>query len=323
MKSDVMPGPATLPGADGAAARPAASGPGGDGPDGTRRAPARRDRAARSRRRWGRWALVALLVVLSVPFVFPTWWMATSSLKPMSEILRAVPTPWPQDPSFAAYGEVFRLQPFAQQYWNSLYIAAVVTVGTILVSSMAGYAFARIRFRGANALFLLVLVGLLVPSEVTIVPLFRMVNALGLIDTHWPLVVIPVLGAPSVLATFIMRQFFLGLPGELEEAGRMDGLGRWGIFWRIAFPLSRSAISAVAIFTFLKSWNLYLEPIVYLSSKDRFTLPQALTQYVDAYGGPMWNVQLAATTLTVLPVLAVFLVAQKQFVQGLAHTGLK
>jgi multiple sugar transport system permease protein len=241
----------------------------------------------------------------------------------MSEILRKVPTLWPENPTLEAYGEVFRLQPFAQQYWNSLYIAVIVTVGTLLVAAMAGYAFARIRFPGANALFLTVLVGLLVPSEVTIVPLFRLVNGIGLINTHWPLIVIPIFGAPAVLSVFIMRQFFLGLPTELEEAGRMDGLGRWGIFWRIAFPLSRPALAAVAIFTFLKSWNLYLEPIVYLSSKDMFTLPQALTQYVDAYGGPMWNVQLAATTLTVLPVLLVFLVAQKQFVQGLAHSGLK
>jgi len=280
-------------------------------------------RVARTKRRWLRIALVGLLAVVSIPFVFPTWWMATSSLKPMSEILRRVPTLWPENPSIAAYGEVFRLQPFAQQYWNSLYIAALVTVGTILIASMAGYAFARIPFPGANVLFVFVLVGLLVPSEVTIVPLFRLVNSLGLINTHWPLIVIPIFGAPCVLSIFIMRQFFLGLPGELEEAGRMDGLGRWGIFWRIAFPLARPAVAAVAIFTFLKSWNLYLEPIVYLSSKDMFTLPQALTQYVDAYGGPMWNVQLAATTLTVLPVLAVFLVAQRQFVQGLAHTGLK
>lgn len=280
-------------------------------------------RVARTKRRWLRIALVGLLAVISIPFIFPTWWMATSSLKPMSEILRRVPTLWPENPSVAAYGEVFRLQPFAQQYWNSLYIAALVTVGTILIASMAGYAFARIPFPGANALFVFVLVGLLVPSEVTIVPLFRLVNSLGLINTHWPLIVIPIFGAPCVLSIFIMRQFFLGLPGELEEAGRMDGLGRWGIFWRIAFPLARPAVAAVAIFTFLKSWNLYLEPIVYLSSKDMFTLPQALTQYVDAYGGPMWNVQLAATTLTVLPVLAVFLVAQRQFVQGLAHTGLK
>lgn len=287
--------------------------------------PPRRTRAgaSRTKRRWMSIGLVALLAVISIPFIFPTWWMATSSLKPMSEILRKVPTLWPENPNFDAYGEVFRLQPFAQQYWNSLYIAVIVTVGTLFVAAMAGYAFARIRFPGANALFLIVLVGLLVPSEVTIVPLFRFVNGLGLINTHWPLIVIPIFGAPAVLSIFIMRQFFLGLPTELEEAGRMDGLGRWGIFWRIAFPLSRPALAAVAIFTFLKSWNLYLEPIVYLSSKDMFTLPQALTQYVDAYGGPMWNVQLAATTLTVVPVLLVFLFAQKQFVQGLAHTGLK
>ncbi|GAA2908856.1 multiple sugar transport system permease protein [Microbacterium keratanolyticum] len=283
----------------------------------------RRAGSSKTRRRLTTIGLVALLAVISIPFIFPTLWMATSSLKPMSEILQKVPTLWPSDPSFAAYGEVFRLQPFAQQYWNSLYIAALVTIGTMLVAAMAGYAFARIKFPGANALFLVVLIGLLVPSEVTIVPLFRMVNAMGLINTHWPLIVIPIFGAPAVLAIFIMRQFFLGLPTELEEAGRMDGLGRWGIFWRIAFPLAQPALGAVAIFTFLKSWNLYLEPIVYLSSKDMFTLPQALTQYVDAYGGPMWNVQLAATTLTVIPVLAVFLVAQRQFVQGLAHTGLK
>ena len=288
-------------------------------------APVRHVRAgtSRARRRWISAGLVVLLAVISIPFIFPTWWMATSSLKPMSEILRKVPTLWPENPSFDAYGDVFQLQPFAQQYWNSLYIAVVVTVGTLLVAAMAGYAFARIRFPGANALFLVVLIGLLVPSEVTIVPLFRLVNGMGLIDTHWPLIVIPIFGAPAVLSIFIMRQFFLGLPTELEEAGRMDGLDRWGIFWRIAFPLSRPALAAVAIFTFLKSWNLYLEPIVYLSSKDMFTLPQALTQYVDAYGGPMWNVQLAATTLTVVPVLLVFLFAQKQFVQGLAHSGLK
>ncbi|WP_452176648.1 carbohydrate ABC transporter permease [Georgenia satyanarayanai] len=263
------------------------------------------------------------MALACVPFLFPTWWMATSSMKTTSEILRVPPTLWPTSPSLEPYRQVFELQPFAQQYWNSLYIALLVTLGTILFSSMAGYAFARVRFPGANFLFVLVLVGLLVPIEVTIVPLFRMVNAMGLIDTHWPLVVIPILGAPSVLATFIMRQFFLALPAELEEAGRMDGLTRFGIFWRIAFPLARPAVAAVAIFMFLKSWNMYLEPIVFLSSRENFTLPQALTQYVDAYGGPIWNVQLAATTLTVVPVLVVFIFAQRQFIQGLAQTGLK
>jgi multiple sugar transport system permease protein len=282
--------------------------------------------APASRRRRVRPAAVAvfvLLCILAVPFVFPTWWMVTASFKPMSEILRIPPTLWPSSPTTEAYGQVFDLQPFAQQYWNSMYIAALVTAGTIAVSSMAGYAFARIRFPGANVLFGVVLIGLLVPAEVTIVPLFRLVNWAGLIDTHWPLIVIPIVGAPSVLATFIMRQFFLTLPAELEEAARMDGLSRAGIFRRIAFPLARPAVAAVAIFTFLHSWNLFLEPLVFLSSRENFTLPLALTQYVDAYGGPMWNVQLAATTLTVLPVLAVFLLAQRQFVEGLANTGLK
>jgi multiple sugar transport system permease protein len=150
-----------------------------------------------------------------------------------------------------------------------------------------------------------------------------MVQTFGLIDTHWPLIIIPIFGAPSVLGTFVMRQFFLGLPAELEEAGRLDGLGRFGLFRSIALPLARPAMAAVAIFTFLRTWDSYLEPLVYLSTKEKFTLPLALTQYTDAYGGNIWNIRLAATTLTVLPVLAVFVIAQRQFVAGLAQTGLK
>jgi multiple sugar transport system permease protein len=264
-----------------------------------------------------------VLLVCCVPFVFPIWWMATTSLKPVSDIFAFPPSLLPGSPTLDAYRQVFDLQPFGRQYLNSLYIAVVVTLLTLVVSALAGYAFARIRFRGANVVFVIVLTGLLVPNEVTIIPLYRMFDALGLVDTHWPLVLVPALGAPSVLATFIMRQFFITLPGELEEAGRVDGLGRFGLFWRVCLPLARPAIGAVSIFTFLHSWNLYLEPIVFVSSKEKFTIPQALTQYVDAYGGPMWNTQLAAATLSALPVLIVFVLAQRQFVEGLAQTGLK
>ncbi|WP_326640279.1 carbohydrate ABC transporter permease [Streptosporangium sp. NBC_01755] len=267
--------------------------------------------------------LYGLLCLLCVPFVFPTWWMVTSSFKPVSEIFAFPPRLLPADLDISAYGQVFRLQPFADQYLNGLYIALVVTAGTMAVAAMAGYAFARIRFPGQNVLFVVVLLGLLIPSEVTIVPLFQMFHGLGLTDTHWPLILVPILGAPSVLATFIMRQFFNSLPGELEEAARVDGLGRFGTFYRVALPLARPALGAVAIFTFLHSWNLCLEPIVYLSSPERFTLPQALTQFVDAYSGPMWNVQLADASMTALPVLVVFVLAQRQFIEGLAHTGLK
>ncbi|KAA2261114.1 carbohydrate ABC transporter permease [Solihabitans fulvus] len=266
--------------------------------------------------------LYGLLCVLCLPFVFPAWWMVTSSFKPIGDIFGYPPSLLPGTWQLSAYRDVFTLQPFARQYLNSLYIAAIVTVGTVAVSALAGYAFARIRFRGANVLFLVILAGLLVPSEATIVPLFQLFRSLHLVDTHWPLILVPVLGAPSVLATFIMRQFFIALPDELEQAACLDGLGRFGMFWRVALPLSRPALAAVTIFTFLQSWNLYLEPIVYLSTPDKFTLPQALTQYVDSYGGAMWNVQLAASSLTAVPMLIVFVIAQRQFIQGLAHTGI-
>ena len=277
----------------------------------------------RGRRLARRIVLIASLGVLAIPFVVPTLWMIAASFKPLNEIFQSPPTIFADSPTLAAYAEAFTFQPFARQYANSVYIAVVVTLVTLLVSSLAGYAFARIRFRGRDLLFLVVLVGLLVPSEVTIVPLFQMFKQAGLVNTHWPLILVTALAAPCVLATFIMRQFFIALPGELEEAARLDGLGRVGIWWRICMPLAKPALSAVAILTFLASWNLYLEPTVYLTSPELFTLPQALTRYTDAYGGAMWNTQLAAATMTVVPMLIVFVIAQRQFVEGLAHSGLK
>lgn len=268
-------------------------------------------------------ALYVALIVMALPFIVPTLWMITSSFKPLGEIFATPPSLFGDAPTAAAYGEAFAFQPFARQYFNSVYIALLVTATVLLVSALAGYAFARIRFPGRNLLFVIVLVGLLVPGEVTIVPLFQMFKQAGLVDTHWPLILVTAFAAPCVLATFVMRQFFIALPVELEEAARLDGLGRFGIWWRICVPLARPALSAVAILTFLASWNLYLEPTVYLTSPDLFTLPQALTRFTDAYGGEMWNTQLAAATMTVVPVLVVFLVAQRQFVESLAHSGLK
>ena len=279
--------------------------------------------AARRRLDWARAALYLLILVLLVPFVFPLWWMLTSSLKTAAEVFAFPPVLWPADPQWGNFARVFELQPFALQYFNSVYIAVLVTAGVLLISSMAGYAFARVRFPGASVLFLVLLGGLLVPREVIIIPLFQMMNQAGLIDTHVPLVLIPMFGAQSVFGTFLMRQFFLGLPKELEEAGRVDGLGRFGIFFRIALPLATPALAALTIITFLQTWDMFLEPLVFLSTPERFTLPLALTQFADAYGGPIWNVQLAATTLMTFPVLLVFVLAQRQFIQGIAQTGLK
>ncbi|MER5334200.1 carbohydrate ABC transporter permease [Micromonospora sp. NPDC002717] len=280
-------------------------------------------RPGRGARLIRRAVLIGSLALLATPFVIPTLWMVTSSLKPLSEIFKTPPTMFTASPTTASYAEVFTFQPFARQYFNSLYIAAAVTLITLVASSLAGYAFARIRFAGRNVLFIVVLTGLLVPSEVTIVPLFQMFKQVGLVNTHWPLILVTALAAPCVLATFIMRQFFIALPVELEEAARLDGLRHAGIWWRISLPLARPALSAVAILTFLASWNLYLEPTVYLTSPELFTLPQALPRYTDAYGGEMWSTQLAAATLSVVPMLVVFVAAQRHFVEGIAHSGLK
>jgi len=268
--------------------------------------------------------LYLLLVALAVPFVFPLYWMFVTAVRPLGDVFANPPSLWPTDPQWQNFVTPFTTGPFLQQFGNSVYISAVCTVGVLAVSSLAGYAFARIEFRGRDAMFVVLLAALLIPSEVTIIPLFRLLRGFGWIDSHLALIVPGVFGVPCVLGVFLMRQFFRSMPGELEQAARIDGLGRFGIFARIALPLARGPLAALAILSFLNSWNEFLEPLVLLPSRELWTLPVALQSFTDPYTGiPVWNVQMAATFLSVLPVLAVFLVAQRQFVQGIAGTGIK
>ncbi len=262
------------------------------------------------------------LLIAAVPFVFPFLWMLSSGFKSASEIFgqpSLIPTVW----HWENFVEVFTYQPFARQYFNSLYIAVSVTALTLVVASLAGYALARLRFAGAGLLMLFLVSALMVPEEVTIVPNFFLIRWLGLTDTHLPLILLPVFGPHGVMATFLMRQYFVALPKELEEAGRMDGLTTLGVWWKIALPMSRPALAAVAIITFLFSWNLFLEPLVFLSSLELFTLPLALSNFTDPYGAPLWHLQLAATSLAVVPILAVYIIAQRQIVESFAMSGVK
>ncbi|MBS9721227.1 carbohydrate ABC transporter permease [Tianweitania sp. BSSL-BM11] len=275
-----------------------------------------------TRASWNRLAWIMALTLLALPFVFPFLWMVSAGFKSVTEIFGApnlIPRVW----RYENFAEVFTYQPFARQYFNSLYIAGVVTILTLLISSLAGYALARIRFVGAGLIMLLLVTALMMPDEVTIIPNFFFIRWLGLVDTHWPLILLPVFGAQGVVATFLMRQYFLSLPKELEEAAKMDGLSRFGIWWKIAIPMSRPALAAVAIITFLNSWNLFLEPLIFLSSLEKFTLPLALSNFNDSYGLPLWNLQLAATTLAVIPVLIIYLIAQRQIVESFALSGVK
>lgn len=270
-----------------------------------------------------RFGIYAMLILLSIPFIFPFWWMLTSSFKAANEVFAFPPALLPRTWHWSNYADVFTYQPFARHYFNSLYIATLVTCGTIAVSSLSGYAFARIHFPGRSVVFIVLLSALMMPSEVTIIPNFTLMKLLGLIDTHVPLIMLPILGGQGVVGTFLMRQTFLDLPREVEESAMIDGLGRFGLFWRIAMPMARPAIAALAILSFLFSWNSFLEPLIYLNSLDLFTLPLSLRNFADAYGLPVWNLQLAATTLTVLPVVIVYLVAQRSFVESFVRSGVK
>lgn len=280
-------------------------------------------RDSRRRSRMNTIVLYVILVVASIPFIYPTVWMILSAFKPTSEIFSQPPMLWPTNWTLDGFAKIFTAQPFLQQYGNSLYIAVIVTAGSLVISGLAGYAFARMQFPMRNTLFMVLLASMMVPSEVTIIPIFTAVNAMGLTDTHWPLIIMPLLGPSSVVSVFIFRQYFLSLPGELEEAARLDGLGRVGIFMRIAFPLARPAIAAVTILTFLRSFNMYFEPLIFLTTPAKFTVALGITRYQDAYGEPLWTTQLGAASLTVIPILVVFLLAQKQFIEGIAGTGLK
>jgi multiple sugar transport system permease protein len=266
------------------------------------------------------WTLA--LLVVAVPFVFPFLWMVSSGFKSATEIF-GQPTLIPRVWRWRNFLEIFDYQPFARQYFNSLYIAICVTGLTLLVSSLAGYALARIRFAGAGLLMFFLVSALMVPEEVTIIPNFFLIRWLGLVDTHVPLILLPTFGPHGVMATFLMRQYFLALPKELEEAGKMDGLSRLGVWWRVALPMSRPALAAVAIITFLFSWNLFLEPLVFVSSLELFTLPLALSNFTDSYGLPLWHLQLAATSLAVVPILIVYLIAQRQIIESFALSGVK
>ena len=249
--------------------------------------------------------------------------MFTASLKPIEEVFAFPASLIPNDFQISNYAEVFRLQPFLRQYWNSMSIAIVVTIISVTISTMGGYAFARISFKWRSKMFVILLSALLMPAEVTLIPIFRLMVKSGLSDSFFPIILIPAFGAHAVVGLFLMRQFFLDFPAELEEAAEIDGLSRWRVFTKIALPLSGPALASLAIISFLYSWNLFLEPLVFLTEPNKYTLPVVLPQFTDTYGAPIFNVQLAATSLSVIPVMIVFIMAQRHFIRGITMTGIK
>ncbi len=266
------------------------------------------------------WWLYGALTLAFVAVVAPFVWMVLGSLKPEGELRQAPPTWWPQDASFDNYTELFSRLDFGGYFTNSVIVAVVVTAGNLIFCSMLGYALAMLEFPGKRGLFIVVMATLMIPGVVTFVPLFVLVANAGLVDTL-PGLFLPFLAAP--FGVFLMRQFILGLPKDLVDAGRVDGASEIGIFGRIILPLCGPALATLGILTFLGSWNNFLWPLVVAQTEDSYTLPVALALYSTGQNSTQYGLLLAGATVVVLPVLLVFLVFQRRFIEGIATTGIK
>ncbi|MGA8112072.1 MAG: carbohydrate ABC transporter permease [Actinocatenispora sp.] len=273
-------------------------------------------------RRRGRsnWWLYPVLGVGLIVMVGPFLWMAVSSFKPEHEIRQVPPTMLPHHVTGGNYGTLLSQLDFPTFFLNSAIVAVVVTLGNIVFGSMLGYALAKLDFPGKRVLFTLVLGTLMVPGVVTFVPLFVLVTDIGLANTL-PGIFLPFMAGP--FGVFLMRQFISGLPDELIEAARIDGAGELRIFARVIMPLCGPAMATLGILTFLASWNNFLWPLVVAQTQDRYTLPVALALYSIGQNATQYGLLLAGAVVVVLPILAVFLVLQRRFVQGIATTGIK
>lgn len=275
----------------------------------------------RRRGRRTRWVLGAALWILALLFLAPFAWMVSTSLK-LDVDAYTVPMRWiPETLQWDNYrqvlvGENSILPAFA----NSLFVALLRVSGELITATMAGYAFARLRFRGRNLVFLLYLATSIIPAQLLLVPRFIYFQKLGLYDTLWALI-LP--GMFTVLGTFLMRQFFVAQPGEFAEAARMDGASEWRIFSRIYLPLARPVMAALGILAFVWSWNDYESALVLISSPEHYTLPLSLTNFTDETGALAPSLSMAASVLTIIPILAVFLALQRHFVQAMTHSALK
>ena len=264
-----------------------------------------------------------LLTVVSLFFVGPILWMVSGSLKSIAEVLRYPPTVIPDIVRWDNYAQLFKMQPFLRQFGNSILVMVAVCILTALLSVPAGYALAKVRPVASSLLFIVLLSGIFLPPEATIVPLFLFASKLGWTNTLWPLIVFTAVITTTPIATFIMRQAFLTLPNEFGEAATIDGATRLRTMLQIFVPLVRPSLASVVVISCWYSWNQFLEPLVYIRDVNLLTVPVALTHFTDRTGGTLWNIQMAGTTLSVLPVLIVFLFAQKHVIAGLTAGGLK
>ena len=288
----------------------------------------------RRRRPWrviiGRVLTYIIVAMGGAVFMFPFFWAVLSSGKTATEIASFPPTWWPQNVQFVEnYTETFQVAPFGRWIYNSAVITTLTIVGSVLSSSIAAYAFARFTFRGRDMWFIILLSTMMIPSEVRLIPTYLIFHSLGWVNSIKPLVV-PAWFGTSAFTIFLIRQFYMGIPRDMDEAAYMDGANSLRIFLTILLPLSKPAIATAATLLFISSWNDFMGPLIYLNQVEKFTAVMGLRYFAlgtssaqASMGPPRDNLVMAASVIVALPCLILFFVAQKYFVQGIATTGIK
>ncbi|MDI3315817.1 MAG: carbohydrate ABC transporter permease [Mycobacterium sp.] len=262
-------------------------------------------------------ATYAALIGIAWCALFPILWALSGSLKNEGEV--AEPTLLPAHPQWSNYAEVFRLMPFWRMFFNTVLYAGCVTAGQVFFCSLAGYAFARLQFRGRDTLFVLYLGTLMVPLTVTVIPQFILMRILGWTDTPWAMIIPGLFG--SAFGTYLMREFFRTLPADLEEAAILDGCSPWQIYWRILLPHAKPAVMVLAVLTWVSMWNDFLWPLLMIQRNSLATLTLGLVRMRGEYVA-RWPVLMAASMLILVPLIILYAVAQRAFIRGIAVTGL-
>ncbi len=265
-------------------------------------------------------ALYILIIALGALFIIPLLWMITVSFSTPEQTAQPAIRLIPDKLRFSNYATALTIMPFARYAWNTIVVTFMAMVGGVFSSALVAYAFARLKAPGKNALFALMLSTIMLPAMVTMIPMFVIFKSIGWYDTLLPLIVPSWFGSPVYI--FLVRQFFLTIPPDIEEAAEIDGCGPFRLFWQVMLPLSKPVLVSVAVFSFVAHWNDFMTPLIYLNSVENRTLALGLATFVDVWGVDIVSL-MAASTAVLLPVLIIFFFAQKYFVQGVVMSGIK
>ncbi len=260
-------------------------------------------------------ALIVVFIIAVVPFV----WMISTSFKHGGGIFSLPPQWIPKDPTLEWYVQLFKSVKFSLHFTNSLIVAATTTFLNLFFCSLAGYAFAKLRFAGRKRIFTVLMTTLMIPGQITMIPVFLFLKYLGLLNSYWGLILPSSVG---IFGIFLIRQFMLTIPDDLIEASRIDGCSEFRIYWNIVLPLCKPVLATLGIFTFMGSWNDFLWPLIVMVGEDRYTLPVALANLNGQYA-TKFGLLMAGAVVVVIPVIFIFILAQKYVIRGIATTGLK